>query len=58
MVSVLEAERELRKCSKKADTKSERWGHIVVERKRRKQNDGKTVMQDAMELKKRRIWNL
>jgi hypothetical protein len=41
----------LRPCEKKKRDKSDQWGHVLVERQRRVQNDGVTMLQKAMKLK-------
>jgi hypothetical protein len=38
---------------KKRKTKEEKWGLVLVDRQRRKENDGTSMLQKAMELKKR-----
>jgi hypothetical protein len=44
----------LRQCNQKKKTKKDKWGAILVERCRRRQNDGGTVMQKAMKIKRRK----
>jgi hypothetical protein len=43
--------REMKPCVHKRKMKENKWGPILVERQRRKQNDGVTMLQRAMNLK-------
>jgi hypothetical protein len=45
---------ELKGASKKRRPREEKWGPTVVERNRRKQNNGTSMLQKAMELKKKK----
>jgi hypothetical protein len=48
-----EIDHELMGSSKSKKSSEKQWGPILVERNRRRQNDGTSMLQKAMELKKK-----
>jgi hypothetical protein len=44
----------LKPCVHKRKVKDNKWGPVPVERQRRKQNDGMTMLQRAMNLKQKK----
>jgi hypothetical protein len=44
----------MKPCVAKRKNRGEQWGPVLVERQRRKQNDGVTMLQKAMKLKEKK----
>jgi hypothetical protein len=48
----------IKPCGYEKKMKEDNWGPILIERPRRKTNDGIPVMDKAMNLKRKKIWSL